>query len=75
MEENITENTRMIRKKVSVLSLGLMVENTLVIGDKENNTERELILLPKAKRNTENGRTENELDGLIKQNLTHNKVN
>lgn len=75
MEENITENTRMIRKKASVLSLGLMVENTLVIGDKENNTERELILLPKVKRNTENGRTENELDGLIKQNLTHNKVN
>lgn len=59
----------MIRRKALVLSHGQMAESTLVTGDKENNTVKELIPLPREKRNMENGRTARESDGSIKLNL------
>ena len=60
----------MIRKKASEPSHGPTAENMSATGDKENNTEKEPTLHPKAMRNMENGRTERELDGLINLNLT-----
>jgi len=53
-------------------SHGLTEESMLVIGDKVNNTERELIPLLKVKKSTENGKMERESDGSIKLNLMHN---
>jgi len=74
MEESITENTKTIRKKDLVLSHGLMEESMLVTGDKENNTERVPTPPLKEKKNTANGRTERESDGLIKLSSMHNNL-
>lgn len=41
-----------------------MVENTLDIGTKANNTVKESILMQKEKKNMENGNMERDLDGL-----------
>ena len=43
---------------------GQMEESILVIGIKENNMEKESILMLKVKKNMENGNTARESDGL-----------
>jgi len=63
MEESIKENIEMIRKKALVLFHGLMEGSMLVIGDKENNMEKELTLHQKEMKNMVNGKMERELDG------------
>lgn len=40
MEGDMRVNTKMIKKKGKALSIGLMVENTLVDGKMENNMEK-----------------------------------
>jgi hypothetical protein len=72
MDESITVNTKTTRKKASEPSLGQMAESMLVIGDKENNTEKEPIQLQKEMKSMENGKMERESDGSTNLSLRHN---
>ena len=55
----------MTRKKVKVLSIGRMAENTKVAGRTESNTETEITLRLVVKSNKEDGRKARDSSGLV----------
>jgi len=65
MEGSMKDNMLKIRRKVKVLSSGLMAENTLDNGKKGNSTEEESTSHPVEIKELVNGLTERESDGLM----------
>lgn len=62
--ESTKENTKMTRRMAMARFHGLTDEDTSGTGDLESNTVKERTLLQKGKKNTENGKTVKESDGL-----------
>lgn len=66
MEDATKDNTSMIKNTGSELFIGLMVENTLVIGKMESSMEEASIIFPVGKRKSVNGWKEKRLNGFSK---------
>lgn len=63
MEENISDNTLMIKKKDMENLSGLMEDNTKENGKMVNNTVKEFILMPKELPEKDYGLKEKEKNG------------
>ena len=69
-EESISVSTPRTRKRAMESSYGLMVAATEANGSMENSMVRAPTSLVLAKKNTVNGKTEKELDGLVEEKWT-----
>ena len=75
MVEGMKENTMMIKNKDLDYLRGQMGEDMRAIGKMENNMEKELTTLVKAKSKKENGRKEKELNGMVVVEVMITKMN
>ena len=71
MVEDMRVIIKMIRKKETVLFIGLMVGNTMEDGKMENNTVWELIPLPVVNQSKENGKKEKDFIGFLQTALNN----